>query len=105
MRQILEIEEHVPVPPMMYADAFYRITYLVKEEIRKYKWIEAENGRCLSWKEARAEWTKARREEFEKFLLETLSFPDLVAARTSSVGGANLSAVARAISSLPHRSS
>ena len=34
MRQILEIEEHVAVPPMMYADPFYRITYLIKEEIR-----------------------------------------------------------------------
>ena len=51
MRQILEIEEHVAVPPMMYADPFYRITYLIKEEIRKYKWIEGEKGRPLSWPE------------------------------------------------------
>ena len=42
-------------PPMMYADPFYRITYLIKEEIRKYKWIEGEKGRPLSWPEARAE--------------------------------------------------
>src|SRR5262245_13605312 len=40
MRQILETEDHVAVPPMMYSDPFYRITYLIKEEIRKYKWIE-----------------------------------------------------------------
>ena len=45
MRQILEIEDHVVVPPMMYSDPFYRITYLIKEEIRKYKWIEGEKGR------------------------------------------------------------
>jgi hypothetical protein len=44
MRQILETEEHVPIPPIMYSDPFYRITYLIKEEIRKYKWIEGEKG-------------------------------------------------------------
>src|SRR5271157_5392022 len=36
MRQILETEEHVPIPPIMYSDPFYRITYLIKEEIWKY---------------------------------------------------------------------
>jgi hypothetical protein len=41
MRQILETEQHVPVPPMMLSDPFYRI----KEEIRKYKWMEGEQGR------------------------------------------------------------
>jgi hypothetical protein len=30
MRQILAIEEHVTIPPMMYADPFCRITYLIK---------------------------------------------------------------------------
>ena len=49
MREILETEEHVPIPPIMYSDPFYRITYLIKEEIRKYKWIEGEKGRKLSW--------------------------------------------------------
>jgi hypothetical protein len=103
MRQILEIEEHVPVPPMMYADAFYRITYLIKEEIRKYKWLQGENGRALSWKEARAEWTASHRKEFEKFLLETLSFPDLVPAPSSCGGGANLSADVAQLSRFLHR--
>jgi hypothetical protein len=109
MRQILEIEEHVAVPPMMYADPFYRITYLIKEEIRKHKWIEGEKGRALSWSEARAEWTKAHREQYEKFLVETLSFPNLVPT-TPFAKEANLSteeAVARicaALSTLPHRS-
>ena len=37
MRQILETEDHVAVPPMMYADPFYRITFLIKQEIRAYK--------------------------------------------------------------------
>jgi hypothetical protein len=73
MRQILDTEEHVQIPPMMYSDPFYRITYLIKEEIRKYKWIEGEKGRKLSWAEARREWTDAHRQKFEDFLIDTLS--------------------------------
>jgi hypothetical protein len=46
MRQILETEEHVAVPPMMHADPFYRITYLIKEQIRIHKWFEGEQGGC-----------------------------------------------------------
>jgi hypothetical protein len=75
MREILETEEHVPIPPMMYSDPFYRITYLIKEEIRKYKWIEGSKGRQLSWERARQEWTDAYQEKYEKFLMETLYFP------------------------------
>ena len=75
MRQILETEDHVVIPPMMYSDPFYRITHLIKDEIRKHKWIEGEKGRSLSWDQARAEWTAAHREQYEKFLVETLPFP------------------------------
>jgi hypothetical protein len=108
MRQILEIEDHVTIPPMMYSDPFYRITYLIKEEIRKYKWTEGEKGRCLSWPEARAEWTEAHHAEYERFLLETLAFPKLVPAEgserqtTAKRGhGENWAG----LSTLPHRSS
>ena len=76
MRQILDTEQYVQVPPMMLSDPFYRITYLIKEEIRKYKWIEGEKGRKLSWEEARKEWTSKHREKYEEFLLDTLTFPD-----------------------------
>jgi hypothetical protein len=76
MRQILETEQYVQVPPMMLSDPFYRITYLIKEEIRKYKWIEGEKGRKLSWEEARKEWMGKHREKYEQFLLDTLSFSD-----------------------------
>ena len=76
MREILETEEYVPVPPLVYSDPFYRITYLIKEEIRKYKWMEGEKGRKLLWDRARQEWTDAYREKFEKFLIDTLYFPD-----------------------------
>jgi hypothetical protein len=76
MRQILETEQYVQVPPMMLSDPFYRITYLIKEEIRKYKWIEGEKGRRLSWEEARKEWMEKHREKYEEFLLETMTFPE-----------------------------
>jgi hypothetical protein len=76
MRIILETEEHVQVPPVMYSDPFYRISYLMKQEIRKYKWFEGEKGRPLSWEHARQEWTEAHRERYLKFLLETLSFSE-----------------------------
>ena len=64
MRQILETEEHVQIPPVMYSDPFYRISYLIKEEVRKYKWFEGEKGRKLSWKQALQEWTDAYREKY-----------------------------------------
>ena len=82
MRQILETEEYVKVPPMLYSDPFYRITYLIKEEIRKYKWLEGEKGRKLSWEQARQEWTDAQREAYEKFLLDTLTIPEQLLRRS-----------------------
>ena len=44
MRHILKTEDHIPVPPETMEDPFYRMTYIVKEEIRKYKWTEAEKA-------------------------------------------------------------
>ncbi|MBV8175564.1 MAG: hypothetical protein JO151_13530 [Verrucomicrobia bacterium] len=106
MRQILEVEEHVTVPAMMYADPFYRISYLIKQEIRKHKWIEGEKGRQLSWREARAEWTKAHRKEYEKFLLDTLSFPNLLPSteQTKQDSAEELARRSATLSMLPHRS-
>jgi hypothetical protein len=105
MRQILETEEHVQIPPVMYSDPFYRITHLIKEEIRKYKWIEGEKGRKLSWEQARQEWTDAHREKFEKFLIETLSFPDPTTAEEPSAQEQNISGAANMLANLPHRTS
>jgi hypothetical protein len=76
MRQILDTEQYVQVPPMMLSDPFYRITYLIKEEIRKYKWIEGEKGQPLSWDDAREQWMRQHKEKYEKFLLETLAFAE-----------------------------
>jgi hypothetical protein len=62
---------------VLYSDPFFRITYLIKEDIRKYKWIEGEKGRKLSWEQARQEWTEVHGDMYEKFLINTLSFPDI----------------------------
>jgi hypothetical protein len=103
MRQILETEEHVQIPPVVYSDPFYRITYLIKEEIRKFKWIEGEKGRKLSWEQARQEWTAAHREKYEKFLLETLSFPETDSPEEPPAGGESISVAANRLAQLPHR--
>jgi hypothetical protein len=90
MHQILATEAYVQVPPMMYSDPFYRITYLIKEEIRKYKWIEAERGRALSWEQAFQQWSDAHREQFEKFLFDTLSIPEKTALGLLNAGSPSL---------------
>jgi hypothetical protein len=118
MRQILETEDHVAIPPMIYSDPFYRITYLIKEEIRKYKWTEGEKGRALSWQQARAEWTEAHREEYEKFLLDTLPSADSVTgklstesenqperAEDSAQAQEDIARTGARLSNLPHRAS
>jgi hypothetical protein len=103
MRLILETEEHVQIPPVVYSDPFYRITYLIKEEIRKFKWTEGEKGRKLSWEEARQEWTAAHREKYEKFLVETLSFPETNSPEEPLAEGESISAAANRLAQLPHR--
>jgi hypothetical protein len=104
MRQILVTEEHVQIPPSLYSDPFYRITYLIKSEIRKHKWIEAEKGRPLSWEQARDEWTKLHRPEYEKFLLETLSFPQENTGEESvAQEEQQIFEIGRKLSKLPHR--
>ena len=102
MRQILETEEHVQIPPVVYSDPFYRITYLIKEQIRMHKWIEAEKGRKLSWEQARQEWTNAHREKYEKFLIDTLSFPDAPPPESAPTAGQSVSAAAKLLKQLPH---
>jgi hypothetical protein len=105
MRKLLETEEYVQVPPVVYSDPFYRITYLIKEEIRKYKWIEGEKGRKLSWEQARQEWTQAYREKYEKFLIDTLSFPDAAFLEEPSQEDQSTPSVAASVlGNLPHTS-
>lgn len=100
MRQILKTEEHVPIPPVMYSDPFYRITYLIKEEIRKHKWIEGEKGRALSWKEARREWCNAHQERYEDFIVDNLSYSIPTAPRELQ---AEPFSIGTLLSTLPNR--
>ncbi len=104
MRRILETEEHVQIPPVLYSDPFYRISYLMKEEIRKYKWFEGEKGRRLSWEEARKEWTDAYRAKYVKFLIETLSFPEVPQAEELATGKQPAFMEANILAKIPHRS-
>jgi len=101
MRKILDVEEHVSIPLVMYSDPFYRITYLIKEQIRKYKWIEGEKGRKLSWDQARQEWTDAHREKYENYLIDTLSFPDATVPKECPA--VPVFAFVNMIGKLPHR--
>ncbi len=72
MNEILETEDYVPVPPDEMADPFYRIAYLIKQEIRKYKWVEGEKGNEMTWAEARKQWSASHLKEYEDFLSKTL---------------------------------
>lgn len=74
MRDILKTEEHVAVPPETMADPFYRMTYILKDEIRKYKWTEAERGNNLSWDEAARRWMNNHAHQIDRFYHDTLHF-------------------------------
>ncbi len=74
LKKVLDSEDYVPVPPEMTADPFYRIAYLVKQEIRKYKWIQGEAGNEMSWEEARKEWSANYFSSYDAFLQNTLKF-------------------------------
>jgi hypothetical protein len=104
MHQILATEAYVQVPPMMYSDPFYRITHLIKEEIRKYKWIEAERGRPLSWEQACQEWTDVHRQNFESFLMDTLSIPETIPEEEPPTEeDRRVSVTAKRLATLPYR--
>ena len=103
MRQILDTEDHVQIPPLVYSDPFYRITYLIKEEIRKYKWTEGEKGRKLTWDEARQEWTEAYREKYEKFLIETLSISEVPAPEEPPAEERHVFVAGHVLPTLPQR--
>jgi hypothetical protein len=103
MRQILDTEDYVQIPPLIYSDPFYRITYLIKEEIRKYKWLEGEKGRKLTWEQARQEWTDAHREQYEKFLIETLSIPETPRVEEPPAEETHVFVAGHVLPTLPHR--
>ena len=42
---------------------------IITHEIRKYRWVEEEKGRDLSWEEARSEWIAGHRKGLGQFLM------------------------------------
>jgi hypothetical protein len=42
---------------------------IITREIRKYRWIQQEKGRDLSWEEARNEWIAGQRKGIGQFLI------------------------------------
>lgn len=71
-RSMMETEDYVPVPPELMSDPFYRITHLVKQEIRKHKWIRSEKGESLTWAEARESWATMHFRTYERFFREAI---------------------------------
>ncbi len=70
IQKVLDKEDYVPVPPQARSDPYYTITYLIKDEVRKHKWIEGEKGRKMTWDEARDEWLTKYHEDFIDFIIQ-----------------------------------
>ena len=68
MKEILKREDYVPVPPAVMNDPYYKMTYLIKEEIRKHKWNQGTEERELNWEEAREEWTRKHEKNFTDYI-------------------------------------
>jgi hypothetical protein len=71
--KILEKQDYVDVSPFEKESLEYKMTYLIKEEIRKHIWIENENGRNLTWEQARDEWISLYKKDFVAFTKTTFS--------------------------------
>ena len=66
---LLESEDYVPFEPQKHDKLHFNMCRLdmcglVKDEIRSHKWIEAERGRQLTWREAVAEWMDLHYDQF-----------------------------------------
>jgi hypothetical protein len=61
---LLESEDYVPFDPQKHDKLHFNMCRLVKDEIRSHKWIEAEKGRILPWREAVAEWMDQYYDQF-----------------------------------------
>jgi hypothetical protein len=72
MKSILKIEGYVEVPSYLKTSVSYKIAYLMKEEIRNYKWYEGEKKRDLTWEEAVSEWNAKHRAAFDRYMSSTL---------------------------------
>ena len=66
---LLKSEGYVPFDTTKYNKFHFTVCRLVKEEIRLFKWTEAERGRVMTWEQAVNEWMELN---FEKFLEEVI---------------------------------
>ncbi len=72
MRDILKTEGYVPVPPETTDDPFFRMARIIKEEIRKIKWTQAEMGHTISWEEAHRRWIADNQRKIDLFACNIL---------------------------------
>jgi len=69
---LLESEDYVPFDPQKHDKLHFNMARIVKGEIRSHKWIEAEKGRILTWREAVAEWMDQYYDQFISLMLQKL---------------------------------
>jgi hypothetical protein len=72
VNKVLATEDHVYLSPIEKESFCFKLAFLVKEEIRKHRWIEGEKHRHLEWEEAKNEWMKLYYEDFLKHLKNSL---------------------------------
>lgn len=65
--KMLSSQDYIEFSPEEKNSFEYKLSYLVKEEIRKHLWIENEKGRNLTWESGCEEWMDNYYSEFIKF--------------------------------------
>jgi hypothetical protein len=88
MKSILKIEGYVEVPSYLKTSVSYKIAYLMKEEIRNYKWYEGEKKRDLTWEEAVSEWNAKHRAAFDRYINDKyMPFYEVMSRHTMTYDG------------------
>lgn len=73
INKVLESEEYVHIEPSLKNSFEFRISHLIKEEIRSHRWNIGTEGRNLTWIEAKNEWMTLYYDAFLKGLKSSLS--------------------------------
>ena len=61
---LLESEDYVSFDPEKHNKFHFTVARIVKDEVRSYKWYEAEKGRGLTWEIAVREWMNIHYDDF-----------------------------------------
>lgn len=67
---VLSSENYVEVSPETKNSFEYQLSFLIKNEIRNYKWFRGEEGKTLTWDEAKNEWMKLYYKDFTNYIKE-----------------------------------